>query len=68
VTPAQLQTAVDELGGQEKAAEALGVSRRMLNYYLSGKWSVPRTVELAVAGLTAQRSKARARKRASTKR
>jgi hypothetical protein len=34
----------------EAAAEALGVSRRMLAYYRSGAKPVPRTVALAMLG------------------
>lgn len=32
---------------QERAAEAIGISRRMLNYYLSGTKPIPKTVWLA---------------------
>jgi len=35
---------------QERAADALGVSRRMLNYYLSGAKAIPKTVWLACLG------------------
>ena len=35
---------------QEQAAEAIGVSRRMLNYYLSGAKPIPKTVWLACLG------------------
>ena len=35
---------------QERAAMALGVSRRMLNYYLSGAKPIPKTVWLACLG------------------
>jgi hypothetical protein len=35
---------------QERAAEAIGVSRRMLNYYLSGAKAIPKTVWLACLG------------------
>ncbi len=35
---------------QAKAAEAIGISRRMLNYYLSGAKSIPKTVWLACLG------------------
>ncbi len=35
---------------QERAAQALGVSRRMLNYYLSGAKPIPKTVWLACLG------------------
>ena len=36
----------------EQAAEELGLSRRMLGYYLSGEKPVPRTVALACIGWT----------------
>lgn len=35
---------------QERAAFALGVSRQMLNYYLSGAKPIPKTVWLACLG------------------
>ncbi|PIQ53270.1 MAG: hypothetical protein COW02_07455 [Comamonadaceae bacterium CG12_big_fil_rev_8_21_14_0_65_59_15] len=35
---------------QESAAQAIGVSRRMLNYYLSGVKPIPKTVWLACRG------------------
>ncbi|MFW9596086.1 MAG: hypothetical protein ACMV1D_11405 [Macromonas sp.] len=35
---------------QERAAQAIGVSRRMLNYYLSGAKPIPKTVWLACLG------------------
>lgn len=35
---------------QERAAQAIGVSRRMLNYYLSGAKPIPVTVWLACLG------------------
>jgi len=35
---------------QERAALALDVSRRMLNYYLSGAKPIPKTVWLACLG------------------
>ncbi|MEN9376323.1 MAG: hypothetical protein RL710_1480 [Pseudomonadota bacterium] len=35
---------------QERAADAIGVSRRMLNYYLSGAKPIPKTVWLACLG------------------
>ena len=37
---------------QQQAADALGLSRRMLGYYLSGEKPVPRTVALACIGWT----------------
>jgi len=35
---------------QNRAAQAIGVSRRMLNYYLSGAKPIPKTVWLACLG------------------
>ncbi len=35
---------------QERAAEAIGISRRMLNYYLSAEKPIPKTVWLACIG------------------
>jgi len=35
---------------QERASKAIGVSRRMLNYYLSGAKLIPKTVWLACLG------------------
>jgi predicted XRE-type DNA-binding protein len=35
---------------QERAAAAIGISRRMLNYYLSGEKAIPLTVWLACVG------------------
>lgn len=35
---------------QTRAAEAIGISRRMLNYYLSGAKPIPKTVWLACLG------------------
>ena len=35
---------------QANAADAVGVSRRMLNYYLSGAKAIPKTVWLACLG------------------
>lgn len=37
---------------QQQAADVLGLSRRMLGYYLSGEKVVPRTVALACIGWT----------------
>jgi len=42
---------------QERAALAIGVSRRMLNYYLSGAKSIPKTVWLACLGWEAIQDK-----------
>lgn len=39
-----------------KAAETLGLSRRMVAYYESGEQEVPRTVLLALKGWEAERS------------
>lgn len=39
---------------QTAAAEALGVSRRMLNYYLAGEKPIPKTVFLACLGWEAK--------------
>jgi len=39
---------------QHQAATALGVSRRMLGYYLSGAKPLPRTVALACLGWETQ--------------
>ncbi|MDP2366790.1 DUF2442 domain-containing protein [Rhodoferax sp.] len=44
---------------QERAAFALGVSRRMLNYYLSGAKPIPKTVWLACLGWETTRTKSR---------
>lgn len=46
---------------QERASEALGVSRRMLGYYLSGAKPVPKTLWLACLGWQAQSKAARRR-------
>ncbi|MDR2213423.1 MAG: helix-turn-helix domain-containing protein [Pseudomonadales bacterium] len=40
---------------QERAAAAIGISRRMLNYYLSGAKAIPLTVWLACVGWQYQR-------------
>ncbi|MEG0187024.1 MAG: hypothetical protein RR704_26600, partial [Stenotrophomonas sp.] len=40
----------------DTAAEALGISRRMLAYYRSGERPIPRTVGLAMLGWEAQES------------
>lgn len=39
---------------QEAAAEALGLSRRMIAYYLSGEKVIPKTVMLATEGWAAR--------------
>lgn len=43
---------------QEHAAASIGISRRMLNYYLSGAKPIPLTVWLACVGWEAQRQQA----------
>ena len=48
---------------QTAAAEALGISRRMLVYYLSGEKPVPRTVALACLGWEVEQQKRGATKR-----
>jgi hypothetical protein len=40
---------------QERAADAIGISRRMLNYYLAGSRPIPKTVWLACLGWAAER-------------
>lgn len=42
---------------QALAAEAIGISRRMLNYYLSGTKPIPKTVWLACLGWELQQDK-----------
>jgi len=39
---------------QEGAAQALGLSRRMIGYYLSGEKAIPKTVLLATEGWAAR--------------
>ena len=41
----------------DAAAGELGVSRRMLSYYETRKWPVPKTVSLALRGWEVQRSR-----------
>ena len=43
---------------QERAAASIGISRRMLNYYLSGAKPIPLTVWLACVGWEAQNRQA----------
>lgn len=43
---------------QERAAEAIGISRRMLNYYLSAEKPIPQTVWLACLGWESLRKRA----------
>lgn len=43
---------------QAEAADAIGISRRMLGYYLSGARPIPKTVWLACVGWQAQQSMA----------
>lgn len=46
---------MDEYGlTQEAAAQALGLSRRMIGYYLSGEKVIPKTVMLATEGWAAR--------------
>jgi predicted XRE-type DNA-binding protein len=40
---------------QERAADAIGISRRMLNYYLAGSRPISKTVWLAYLGWAAER-------------
>lgn len=40
----------------DEAAQALGLSRRMIAYYRSGKKPVPRTVALAIRGWEAEKA------------
>jgi hypothetical protein len=47
---------------QERAAEAIGLSRRMLNYYLSAEKPIPQMVWLACLGWESQRKPRRARR------
>lgn len=44
---------------QERAAEAIGITRRMLNYYLSGARPIPKTVWLACVGWESEQREAR---------
>lgn len=41
---------------QEAASSSIGISRRMLNYYLSGAKPIPKTVWLACLGWEAERA------------
>ena len=41
---------------QEHAAQALGLSRRMIAYYLNGEKPIPKTVWLATEGYAARRT------------
>ena len=45
---------------QERAADAIGISRRMLNYYLAGSRPIPKTVWLACLGWAVERKTRRA--------
>jgi transcriptional regulator with XRE-family HTH domain len=40
----------------DRAANALGVSRRMIAYYLSGEQPVPKTVMLATEGFARRKA------------
>lgn len=51
--PAALQEAVERLGGQGRAAAALGCGERALRYYLTGARAIPEDVAARIAGLTA---------------
>lgn len=42
---------------QERAAEAIGISRRMLNYYLAAEKPIPKTVWLACLGWETSQTK-----------
>jgi len=44
---------------QSRAAEAIDISRRMLNYYLSGARPIPKTVWLACVGWTSEQKRPR---------
>jgi len=46
---------------QARAAEAVGISRRMLNYYLSGAKPIPKTVWLACVGWVSEQKRPRQR-------
>ena len=45
---------------QARAADAIGISRRMLNYYLSGAKPIPKTVWLACVGWSSEQPRQRA--------
>ena len=45
---------------QQEAADAIGISRRMLNYYISGAKPIPRTVWLACRGFDLDRNASQA--------
>jgi hypothetical protein len=51
---------------QQQGADAIGVSRRMLAYYLSGEKPIPKTVWLACLGWQSQDPKTAARLRAES--
>lgn len=54
MTAAELQKVIDRAGhSQSSAARALGISRRMLMYYLSGEHEIPLKIALAVKSLPA---------------
>lgn len=53
MTPTKLKKALEAAGlSQSQAARELGISRRMLMYYLSGEWPIPKLVELGVQTIT----------------
>ena len=41
---------------RQQAADAIGISLRMFDYYASGEYPVPRTVELAIRQIEAERA------------
>ena len=65
MTPAAFQSWITRMGfpgphpldtGHRQAANALGVSKRVINYYLAGDLAIPRKIELACQALEAERS------------
>lgn len=53
---------------QQQAADAVGISRRMLNYYLSAARPIPKTVWLACVGWQAEQAQHRAQARTARRR
>ena len=52
MTAAQLRKELERAGHSlSSAARELGISRRMLTYYASGKWPIPKLVEIGVRSL-----------------
>jgi transcriptional regulator with XRE-family HTH domain len=41
---------------QDEAADALGISARMIKYYEAGQHAIPKTIKLAMAGYDATRA------------